>query len=291
MEKKELMLTLWNYCNNRCTFCYNNNHYEFPLDIQAHLIDCLNLLKSDKINQFTCIRLVGGELFYGIIDKLNIQKQFVDILNQLYYLLENNKISEINFVTNLMYTNRKDLCMTLELFKNKNISLTTSYDWIGRFSSKTEKLWWDNLMFLKNNYPELIVDISINITQPLITEISKQWLDNFKEKIGSYTINFNELFTGIDKLSKRESSFSELFPKRKDFLVFIRNLIDWGYINTIKDNKETELIHYIFDGNTGKIEYRNTNKVALTEKHNEDGYIDSDASMQEDIKRIINASW
>lgn len=284
------MITLWNYCNNRCTFCYNNNHYDFPLDIQTHLDNCIDLLKSDIINQFSCIRLVGGELFYGIINKLGIRNKFNEIINLILDLLNTDKIKEVNVVTNLLYLDLTDLCDVLNLFKDKNISLTTSYDWIGRFIPETEIIWWNNLDFLKNNYPKVNLDISINITEPLITEISKTWLDNFKNRVGNYSINFNELFTGIDKQSKQECEFKELFPKRKDFLVFVNNLIKWGYINTINDNKETELIHFIFDGNTGNIEYRDTNQIALTSEHNEDGYIDSNVSMQDDIKRIINAN-
>ena len=176
---KELMITLWNRCNNKCTFCYNQGFYHFPIDINKHLDNCIALLKSDKIKEFNCIRLIGGELFDNAIDSLNVRKQFNKILDTLQGLLETKQIQTVNIVTNLLYTDRKDLCYVLDFFKD-NITLSTSYDLVGRFKSKTEEeKWWNNIRFLQKEYPSLLVDVGINITQPLITQINKEWLDNF----------------------------------------------------------------------------------------------------------------
>ncbi len=287
MPDKELMITLWNHCNNRCTFCYNQGFYNLPINLKQHLVKCNNLLKSNRIKDYTCVRLVGGELFDGAIDQLNVRHHFTVIENSLLLLLNKNIIKNVNVVTNLLYEDVTDLIDFIDKFEYK-MTLSTSYDYIGRFSSHTETIWWNNLKQLKKTYPNLKIDIGINITQPLIENISKVWLDNFKENTDC-DINFNELFSGIDQIDKQDCNFSELFPKRKDFLQFLKNLRDWGYLNCITETKDIKLMHYVFDGKTGKAIIKDTSKIS-DEKHRQDGYIDSDVAMCDDIRRFRNAN-
>lgn len=284
MENKELMITLWNYCNNRCVFCYNRGYYHFPINVKDHLDKCLELLKSDDIKEYTCIRLVGGELFDGFIDECGIEKEFLEILQQLEYLVDNNIIQKINVVTNLIYLDERMLCYVLDKFKDK-ITLSTSYDKFGRFiSSCTETFWWRNIELLQHGYPQLEVDVGINITQPFIEKVTKEWLDAFQKRLGKYTINFNELFTGIDGVTKESCAFKDYFPKRKDFIHFLQKLKQWNYLNTIVGTKDTKLIHYVFD-ETGIAKLKDTDNLQ------NQGYIDSDVSMRDDIKRIVNGNW
>lgn len=284
MQNKELMITLWNHCNNRCFFCYNRGYYHFPIDLKKHLNDCLNLLKSDVIKEYTNIRLVGGELFDGFIDKCDIKNEFEEILCELETLIIKNTIEKINIVTNLMYTDRKTLCDVLNRFDSK-ITLSTSYDMFGRFNDDLiENVWWQNIEYLQKNYPDLKVDIGINITEPFIQNVNKEWLDSFKQRLIKYSINFNELFTGIDNESKENCSFKEYFPKRKDFILFLQKLKEWNYFNYIIGTKDIKLMHYVFD-KTGIAIIKDTSSIS------NQGYIDSNACMQEDIKRIANADW
>lgn len=282
MRNKELMITLWNHCNNRCFFCYNCGYYHFPLDLKTHLKNCLELLKSESIKEYNCIRLVGGELFDGFIDKYEIRKEFEDILQQLEYLISANIIKNVNIVTNLIYLDKNDLCFVLNKFKDK-ITLSTSYDDFGRFTEESKELWWNNIEFLQKMYPDLQVDIGINITQPFIVSVKKEWLDEFKERIGKYTINFNELFTGIDNKSKQDCQFRDYFPKRKDFIRFVQNLKKWGYLNSIIGTKDIKLIHYVFD-DKGIAILKDTDNIE------NQGYIDSNALIKDDIKKVINAN-
>lgn len=282
MENKELMITLWNHCYHRCFFCYNRGYYDFPLDLKKHIKNCLNLLKSENIKEYGCIRLVGGELFDGFIDDFDIKKEFLEILDQLEYLINNSTIKKVNVVTNLMYSDKSILCYVLNRFKGK-ITLSTSYDEFGRFNSTSDKLtWWKNIRFLQSNYPDLEIDVGINTTQPFIETIDKKWLDEFQEKLGKYTINFNELFAGIDNKSKKTCEYKDYFPKRRDFIQFLQKLKQWNYLNTIVGTKDTKLIHYVFD-ETGIA------KLKDTECLQNQGYIDSEAKMRDDIKRIIDA--
>ena len=78
MQNKELMITLWNYCNSRCDFCYNGGYYHYPINIKDHLNNCLTLLKSDIINDYVCIRLVGGELLNHKILMVGVDPVEVD---------------------------------------------------------------------------------------------------------------------------------------------------------------------------------------------------------------------
>lgn len=284
--QKELMITLWNGCYNRCFFCYNRGYYHFPIDLKAHLKYCLELLKSDTIKEYNCIRLIGGELFDGFIHENKIENEFIEILQQVKYLIDNNIIEKVNVVTNLIYFDERDLDYVLNLFGNK-ITLSTSYDMFGRFLNiSNEIMWWNNIKHLQQDYPNLQVDVGINVTQPFIEKVNKKWLDTFQKKLDKYSIEFNELFTGIDNKNKEDCIFKEYFPKRKDFIRFLQNLKQWNYLNTIIRKDDIQLIHLIFD-EKGNIEFKDTSKIPVTNQ----SYIDSDKSMLEDIERIVDGNW
>ena len=119
----ELLIYLWNRCNNRCTFCYNQTLYHLPLNIKEHLQICNDMLNSTFMENFNYLRLLGGELFDGSIDQLGIRDEFFKILETCIKLIKEGKLDKLNFLTNLIYADNKDLRDTLnELVAFSNIS-------------------------------------------------------------------------------------------------------------------------------------------------------------------------
>lgn len=296
----ELLIFLWNHCNNRCRFCYNQTLYHLPLDIKKHLKTCNDILNSNFMDNFNYLRLLGGELFDGAINQLNIRDEFFTILETCLRLIKEGKIDKLNFLTNLIYEDNKDLRDTLDFFAANgaidHIDMSSSYDIEGRFSEVSEKWWWNNIEWLGKAYPQLRIDVGIIMTQPFITGVTKEWIDNFyKRSDYRCEIKLNELDTALIKNTKEDSPFSDLFPKRHDFLKFLHNLKDWNYYNLvgvepggISPWNRTLSIQYIQSGDLSFPVFKNLSYL-LSERaeYKQDGYIDSNVPLFEDIKKIM----
>lgn len=297
-RKAELLIGLWNQCNNRCKFCYNQTLLHLPLNLDAHLNMCNDLLHSNFIENFDYLRFLGGELFDGSMEKLGVTNKYFEIIESSLELLKSNKIEKINFLTNLIYANRSPLEKTLKIFENAGlidkIEISTSYDIVGRFAGMSESWWWDNINWINTTYPNMKIDIGIIMTQPFITNVTKEWLDWFCNRIKNEYIYFIELDTAILKCDKEHSPFKDLFPKRNDFLIFLKNLKSWGYYDLLikSDGSDPwsnvdsiQLVHLeefpfpIFKNQHFLLEQRKAFR--------EDGYIDSDVPLFDDVKKMI----
>lgn len=298
-RKAELLIGLWNQCNNRCRFCYNQTLLHLPLDLNAHLKMCNDLLHSNFIENFDYLRFLGGELFDGSMDKLGVTNEYLKIIQSSLELLKTGKIEKINFLTNLIYENRDELKQTLEMFEREGlidkIELSTSYDIVGRFNyPNSEKWWWDNIKWINTNYPKMKIDIGIIMTQPFITMVTKDWLDWFCDRIKNRYIYLIELDTAILRCDKEHSPFKDLFPKRSDFLIFLKNLKQWNYYDLLikpdgsdpwSNVDSIQLVHLeefpfpVFKNQHFLLEQRETFK--------EDGYIDSDVPLFDDVKKML----
>lgn len=299
-HNSELLLFLWNHCNNRCSFCYNQTYYHLPLNVKEHLSICNDILNSNFIENFNYLRFLGGELFDGGIHKLNVEFEFQKILDSTLNLLKNDKIERLNLLTNLIYNNIEDLQHTIDFFDQNGmlnrLDLSTSYDWVGRFTKETEKWWWNNINWILNTYKNVKIDIGVIMTQPLITNITKEWLDGFFIKTQHRcNIRFNELDTAIIKNTKENSPFKMLFPKRLDFIKFLKNLKDWNYYDLlgvepggINPWNRTLSMQYVRVGEFDFPIFKNLSYL-LDEREDfrQDGYIDSDIPLFTDIKKIM----
>ena len=297
-HKTELLIGLWNRCNNRCKFCYNQNFYHLPINLKEHLRICKDMLTSNFLEGFDYLRFLGGELFDGSIDALGVRDDFMEIINISIELLKTNKIEKINFLTNLIYKNNNDLKQTLKLFEDNNlidkIELSTSYDVVGRFTEESEQWWWDNINWINNTYPNTKIDIGIIMTQPFITTVTKEWLDNFTNKIKNGYPYFIELDTAILKCTKQTSPYKELFPQRNDFLKFLKKLKDWNYFDFIMKSDGTDPWSNVYCVQFIHVEefpfpiFKNQ-CFLLDERRTflEDGYIDSDVPLFNDVKKVL----
>lgn len=297
----ELILDLWNHCNNRCRFCYNQTIFHLPENVEEHLDTCNDILNSGFVKGFNKLRILGGELFDGAIDILNVRDKFNKILISISNLLKND-VDKLNLLTNLIYADNKDLKETLQFFENQGlihkVEISTSYDMYGRFSEESETWWWNNINWIKTNYPFMKIDIGMIMTQPFITNVTKEWLDEFIEKTGeNCRINFNELDTAVNGFVKKESPYKDLFPKRKDFIAFIKNLKQWNHQDLIGIEpggidpwSRTLSVQYLFSHKLPFPLFKNLN-LLLTERDTfrEDGYIDSDIPLYSDVKKLLNA--
>ncbi|MBR2247621.1 MAG: hypothetical protein IJ880_11495 [Bacilli bacterium] len=299
-RKAELLIGLWNHCNNRCAFCYNQTLFDLPKNLQQHLDMCKDMLKSNFMNDFDYLRFLGGELFDGSMEKLNVKKDFFELMDLTINLLKENKLEKVNFLTNLIYDDNTLFKETLSLFAKNNlinkVELSTSYDVFGRFHRlNSEDWWWNNIKWINDTYPDMPIYIGIIMTQPFITTVTKDWLDDFCSSIKNQHIYFIELDTAILKRDKEHSPFKNLFPKRVDFLKFLNNLKDWGYYDALmkadgSDPWSTvdsiQLVH--LDEFSFPIFKNQHFLLAQRKAFREDGYIDSDVPLFDDVRKILH---
>lgn len=291
----ELILDLWNSCNNRCAFCYNQTLLHLPRDIKSHLSTCNDILNSVFIENFNLLRFLGGELFDGAIDKLDVRNEFNTLLESALSLIKNGQIKKLNLLTNLIYESRKDLEYTLQYFEKNgvidHIDISSSYDVAGRFTEESEKYWWDNLLWIENNYPEMRIDVGMIITEPFIKQVTKEWLDDFFERgNGKINLNFNELDTALIKNTKFNSPYKHLFPKREDFIKFLKNLKSWGYLYILKEDpwNTVKSMQFVHVNEFSFPIYKNLSYLLVERKDSlQDGYIDSDIPLWDDIKKFV----
>lgn len=292
--ENELLVPLWNHCENGCSFCYNQICLDYPYNLSVHINWVKSILQSPFMENFKYLRFLGGELFDGTQNKLQIKKEFNEILEISSNLIKNNIITKLNFLTNLIFEDRSDIQHVLDFFEKKGqikyIEFSTSYDKYGRFTKETEKWWWNNIKWLQTEYPNISVDINSIMTQPFIENFTNEWLDNFIEKIGKYRINFTELDTGIDKGDKKFLPYSNLFPKRITFLEFLKKMKDSNRLNLIGfgpgNSHPIQLVFStLFDYPIFKdLDFMLPERV----KYPEDaGYIDSDIPLFSDIEKVI----
>lgn len=182
--KKIYEFLLWNNCSNNCTFCHQRAHERkvddkilLPKEQIESLLTCQEFLKSDKFEKGNHILLVGGEIF----DTTNFEVKIVlrDLLVQVLNWMEQNIIDLFYINTNLLYTNTDLLCDFLDKVQEKQLfsrlKFTTSYDIVGRFTSKErELLFYHNLKALTDKY----LDLNIVVNTVLTNEACKRIQEN-----------------------------------------------------------------------------------------------------------------
>lgn len=293
--ENELLITLWNHCENGCAFCYNRVCLDYPHDLKGYIDWVKSILHSPLMENFKYLRFLGGELFDGTQDVLQIKNEFEEILNISSELIANGTIIKLNFLTNLIFEDRTDIQHVLDFFEKRNqlkyIEFSSSYDKYGRFTEYTEKLWWDNIKWLQTTYPNISLDINSLMTQPFIENFTNEWLDDFIKKIGNYRINFTELDTGVDRGDKKLLPYSNLFPKRTTFLQFLKKLKDSNRLGLIGfgpgDSHPIQLLFStLFDYPIFKdLDYMLPERVKFP---GDAGYIDSEIPLFSDVKRVID---
>lgn len=297
-RKAELLVNTWNRCNNRCVFCYNQTLMHLPLNVKEHLEMCNDILTSSFMENFDYLRFLGGELFDGAIEKLDVEAEYWKLMHSALELLRSNEIEKVNFLTNFIYVDNKWLKATLKFFEDNGmidrVELSTSYDKYGRFTEESEQWWWNNVKWVNETYPKMKIDIGMIMTQPFIISITKEWLDNFYKVIKNVSIYFIELDTAILKRNKQNSPYHQLFPHRHDFIQFLINLKNWDYYDLLVKPDGTDpynavdAIQMVYVDEFPFPLFKNQHYLLEQRREFlEDGYCDSSVPLWTDIKRIL----
>ncbi len=166
---------LWNNCLfGDCTFCHQRAHERkiddkilTPEQQVASLNKCKEFLESNKFIKGNHILLVGGEIF-DIVNK-DVKKEFIALIKEIKDKLCLNKVDLLYINTNLLYKDISLLDWFLALFEANGLlprlKFATSYDILGRFTSKErELLFYHNLKYITDTYKDLKVVVNTVLT-------------------------------------------------------------------------------------------------------------------------------
>lgn len=294
-----IQFELWKNCTNNCDFCFNKGQTCSDVETKIRIIKEVKY-RIERLNfdYYDKIGFIGGELFGDQIENNDVFLEFCRLFKLCIDLLRNNKINQVNFTTNLLNKNNVRLYHILDLIKSFDLlsrfRLCTSFDSKYRFKDNFN-IWEQNLLYIKENYPELNTHIEILPTQDFIekclsNEIS---INLLKEKYKSY-IDYSDLNSGFFYKNKfeMESDVPGFFPKRETF----KRWLITGYKNNwfkpedicnydvffnelyMLDNN-CQLVQYIRSGHCKQLPYGNVDKS---------DYIDSDNLMYQDVKDVWN---
>lgn len=151
----EIEMSLFYNCNMNCEWClqtpFKNDKTidQLPDNWLENAIDRF----KQAIPHYNCknlrFSLYGGELFQDKFDVEHICKydQLIDTIDQ--FAKENHYNCEYELVTNLVY---KNVDRMIAFAKRHNCSITTSFDFAGRFKKPCQfKLWKHNVEYLLSN--------------------------------------------------------------------------------------------------------------------------------------------
>lgn len=197
--KKEINVSLFEYCTNNCTFCFQGN------DDRTNLSDLIIKRKADLIcnliekepNQHLALKIFGGELFEDSIKEEHFKAYKDFILRVTDKCSEMNKTVSVTLVSNLLTKRieRVDAFMSeMSIYHGvKDIQLAASFDFDGRFHTRKQLiLFIENLFFLKR----WIKSINIVITKQNIDIL----LQRKEDEIGTVEA-FKTIYENFDSIA------------------------------------------------------------------------------------------
>jgi hypothetical protein len=183
---------LWGNCTNKCDFCWQCQRRDETIFLNKEemilsIKETIN--KLDSINDGDDVLLVGGEILASYYPEVDVFIQ--GLLYKCVNMIKNNKIRFLYINTNLIYKDKKNLIYLFEAIRGyeDRLKFTTSYDIYGRFQTEeAEKLFLENLEFIRDFYSKINVVVNCIITKQLVESNFNE--EDFKEKYKVKYVNF-----------------------------------------------------------------------------------------------------
>lgn len=184
-KEAEFFVNLFEWCNLACPFCWqDHDKWDGVETIIDRAFDILKVVERDPRKHFI-INLMGGELFADEVP----DTVFDDYLTLVQEIQKGwkwpDKTFHINWVTNLIFENTHRVHMLMNWLDINGVkpSITTSFDFAGRFSSVTKPLFEKNVY----EFREQLGTVSVVLTKPNIEKFmrvrdplfEKMYLDGF----------------------------------------------------------------------------------------------------------------
>ena len=178
--EQEYTLHLFEYCNLRCSFCWQDHENRVGIDtITDKLVPIEKFLQAET-RESVVFNAMGGEIFAPEIFDENLLQGYKELVLGIKELgIKYNKKVKINWVTNLVTDKIDHIESLLAFCKDNGVDdyLVTSYDPRGRFNLN------DFLLFKKNMeyFGKRVSCISMLLNAPNIDYILKDKDSYFKK--------------------------------------------------------------------------------------------------------------
>lgn len=297
MSLNNIQFELWKNCTNGCNFCFNKG---LPCSTKEDKVRILKEVRYRLVrlnyDYYDKIGFIGGELFGNQLEDEDVFKEFYKLFELCICLLQDKRINQINFTSNLLAEDNSKMYQILDLIKLSGLlnrfELCTSYDTKYRFKENLT-IWHKNLLYIKENYPDLQTHIEILPTQDFCEKCLSGEFDynTFKETYQS-AIDYSDLNSGFYYKDKFEmdKEVPDFFPKRSTFLKWVKRGLaeNWFKIEDICNydvffnelymlDKTNHFIQYIRHGHDEQMPYGIINQS---------DYIDSDVPMYKDLEML-----
>ena len=305
MSRRFIQYNMWKNCRNHCEFCFNRGYKTSDTKDKIRILDFvinqLNLSETDSYNE---IGFIGGEFFDNQLDDPTVKEKFYHMFEICKDRINRGVLDKICVATSLIFDPNRQLIPFIDFLKKLGILqytlFCTSYDLKYRFHSEQDlKIWEENMLEIPKLLDGKTIHTEIIISQFLIDAVNEGKFDflEFCKKFNT-SIDFIEP-TFTDYFDTREefiTALPDFFPKRREFIKFIKKYSDLGIIDldrflSIKLRSDTS--YYDLNGTWVKLDDRWHTNVRRLNKNGQimkvQSYVDSDKLMLEDV-RIINES-
>ena len=255
---------LWSNCTNNCAFCWQQKKKDLTVFLnEKEMLECITetSIRLDSINDGDDVLLVGGEILAPYFSSVNVALH--KLIDKCIEMLKSDRIRYLYINTNLIYIDRSNLTYLLDMVKGieDRLKFTTSFDVYGRFETGIEKnIFFDNLAYIRDNYPEINVVINSIITKQLVA--SGFDFEKFKDEYKVRYINFIPYIPVVDDRCM-DVEFKDIVKILVDFERKHKGYIK-NYINDFDLNQNKVLYEYHKD--TG---YRECTSKYASCGHNE----------------------
>lgn len=177
--EQEYTLHLFEYCNLRCSFCWQDHENRVGINTVIEKLDPIEKFLKSETRKSVVFNAMGGEVFAPEIFDQQLLEQYKLLSDGILALgTKYNKQVKVNWVTNLV-TNKLDLIEELLAYSSDiglHAEIVTSYDPKGRFNVN------DFMTFKKNMeyFGKRVTCISMLLNAPNIDYILKDKDPYFK---------------------------------------------------------------------------------------------------------------
>jgi len=227
--EQEYTLHLFEYCNLRCSFCWQDHENRVGLDTIIEKLEPIEKFLQTETRHSVVFNAMGGEVFAPEIFNQNLLQQYKDLSWGIKELGKKyNKTVKINWVTNLVTDKIKEIEDLFSYSQNIGLhaNLVTSYDPRGRFNIN------DFMSFKKNMeyFGKRVSCISMLLNSPNIDYILKDKDSYFKKLYNEgYYIYFDYYMPdeSADFQAPTDMQLRDVFKHLIDKYPKVHPIADW----------------------------------------------------------------
>ena len=239
MSDKSMMFELWTECNNLCKFCFlGQTNRKTPDEDKIHNLKRVSQIINDhfekETEQYKAIGLIGGEFFQGQMSNPDVNKLFFDLCEQIFDLVEQDKVRDFWCYCTLTIGDQKDLYKLVELFNEKisdkekhHFWVLVSYDTYGRFYVPGREDNWKKHMMNLQQYPFVRFNITSILSEDFCEKVlsGEHDLQKFKEQYKA-TFFFKQPTKTFDDNTNNEMAkrMPNWFLKRSTYIKFLKKI-------------------------------------------------------------------